>query len=132
MVWVQGECQVIRDENGKPLFLQGIAFDITHIKRSAQIEEAKLEAEAANRAKSEFLARMSHEIRTPLNGVVGMIDLMRATELTPVQHRYATLAREAGDAALTVINDILDFSKIEAGKVEIEAIEFDLAKLWRI
>ena len=128
VVWVQGECQVIRDEDGRPLFLQGIAFDITHLKRSAQIEEAKQSAEAANRAKSEFLARMSHEIRTPLNGVVGMIDLLRATGMTASQQRYAQLAREAADALLNVINDILDFSKIEAGKVEIEAIEFDLPR----
>src|ERR1700722_3944303 len=77
IVWVQGECQLIRDENGKPLFLQGIGFDITHLKNVAIVEEAKRAAEAANSAKSEFLARMSHEIRTPLNGVVGMIDLLR-------------------------------------------------------
>jgi PAS domain S-box-containing protein len=129
VVWVQGECQIVRDEQGRPLFLQGIAFDITHLKRAAQIEEAKLTAEAASRAKSEFLARMSHEIRTPLNGVVGMIDLLRATELTPSQQRYARLARESADNLMQVINDILDFSKIEAGKVDIEAIPFDFHKV---
>jgi len=129
IVWVQGECQVIRDETGRPLFLQGIAFDITHLKRAAQIEEDKLSAEAASRAKSEFLARMSHEIRTPLNGVVGMIDLLRSTELTDSQQRYARLARESADNLMQVINDILDFSKIEAGKVDIEAIPFDFHKL---
>ena len=129
VVWVQGECQLIRDDEGRPLYLQGIAFDITHRKQATQVEEAKLAAEAANRAKSEFLARMSHEIRTPLNGVVGMIDLMRATGMTDIQERYAQLAREAADALMNVINDILDFSKVEAGKVEIENIEFDLHKL---
>jgi Amt family ammonium transporter len=129
-VWVQGDCQVIRDEtDGRPLFLQGIAFDITHLKRAAQVEEDKRAAEAANSAKSEFLARMSHEIRTPLNGVVGMIDLLRATGMTELQRRYASLARDAADALMDVINDILDFSKIEAGKVEIESIEFDLHKV---
>ena len=129
VVWVQGQCQVIRDADGKPLFLQGIAFDITHLKQAARVEEAKLAAEAANSAKSEFLARMSHEIRTPLNGVVGMIDLLRDTGLTQVQQRYTELAREASDSLLTVINDVLDFSKIEAGKVEVESVEFDLPKL---
>jgi Amt family ammonium transporter len=129
VIWVQGECQLIRDDEGRPLYLQGIAFDITHRKQSTMIEEAKLAAEAANRAKSEFLARMSHEIRTPLNGVVGMIDLLLATGMSEIQERYANLARNAGDALMNVINDILDFSKIEAGKVEIEAIEFELDKL---
>jgi Amt family ammonium transporter len=129
VIWVQGECQLIRDDEGRPLYLQGIAFDITHRKQATQVEEAKLAAEAANRAKSDFLARMSHEIRTPLNGVVGMIDLMRATGMTDIQERYAQLAREAADALMNVINDILDFSKVEAGKVEIENIEFDLHKL---
>ncbi len=129
IVWVQGECQLLRDDNGRATLLQGVAFDITHLKRAALVEEEKLAAEAANRAKSEFLARMSHEIRTPLNGVVGMIDLLANTTLTDVQHRYAKLAREAADSLLVVINDILDFSKIEAGKVEIEAIEFDLHRM---
>jgi PAS domain S-box-containing protein len=129
IVWVQGECQLIRDEDGRPLFLQGIAFDITHLKTAATAQEARLAAEAANSAKSEFLARMSHEIRTPLNGVVGMIDLLAATSLTDMQARYAELAREAASSLLLVINDILDFSKIEAGKVEVESIEFDLHKI---
>jgi len=128
IVWIQGECQLIRDDEGRPLFLQGIAVDITHLKRAAEAEEAKRAAEANNAAKSEFLARMSHEIRTPLNGVVGMIDLLCDTNMTEVQQRYAQLARDAANALLAVINDILDFSKIEAGKVEIEQIEFDLRK----
>ena len=129
IVWVQGECQLIRDRTGRPILLQGIAFDITHLKQAALIQEEKLAAVAANRAKSDFLARMSHEIRTPLNGVVGMIDLLRATGMTDIQERYTKLAREAADSLLDVINDILDFSKIEAGKVEVENIEFELHKL---
>jgi PAS domain S-box-containing protein len=129
VIWVQGECQMIRDDNGKPIYLQGIAIDITERKQAAQVEEARLAAEAASLAKSQFLANMSHEIRTPLNGVVGMIDLLRATGMTKIQERYAQLAREAADSLLDVINDILDFSKIEADKVEIENIEFDLQKL---
>jgi len=129
IVWIQGECQVVRDDDGRPVFLQGVAFDISHIKRAADDVEARRAAQAASEAKSQFLARMSHEIRTPLNGVVGMIDLLKATDMTAVQQRYAQLARDAADSLMTVINDILDFSKIEAGKVEIEATEFDLHRL---
>jgi ammonium transporter, Amt family len=129
IIWVQGECQIIRDDDGRPLYLQGIAFDITHRKHASEFEEQKQAAETANRAKSDFLARMSHEIRTPLNGVVGMIDLLVATGMTEIQQRYAQLAREAADGLMAVINDILDFSKIEAGKIEIENIEFEPHKL---
>lgn len=92
----------------------------------AALREARDAAEAASRAKSEFLATMSHELRTPLNGVIGMTELLLHTELTQQQHRYASVAKHSGDMLLCLINDILDFSRIEAGKIELEATEFDL------
>ncbi len=95
-----------------------VATDVTDRKR------ALAEAVEASSAKSAFLANMSHEIRTPLNGVIGMLELLRGTDLTGEQREYARTAASSGDALLSVINDILDFSKIEAGRVDLDAYDF--------
>jgi signal transduction histidine kinase/PleD family two-component response regulator/HPt (histidine-containing phosphotransfer) domain-containing protein len=95
-------------------------------RKSEQLEAARQGAEAANHAKSQFLATVSHELRTPLNGVLGMTHLLLGTDLDARQRRYARTAHASADVLLRLINDILDFSKIEAGKLELEHIDFDL------
>lgn len=83
-------------------------------------------AEAANEAKSRFLATMSHEIRTPMNGVMGMAELLSETELTALQRHYVDVIKSSGETLLHIINDVLDVSKIEVGKLELESIAFDV------
>jgi len=115
------------EQNGRISRLVGISMDITDRKHAEEaIRRSKTDAEQANAAKSDFLARMSHEIRTPMNGVIGMAHLLMGTELTPQQRGYAQIVRISADALLALINDILDFSKIEAGKLELRPSDFDL------
>jgi signal transduction histidine kinase len=99
--------------------------------RTQELETAKEGAEAANIAKSAFLATMSHEIRTPLNGVLGMAQAMGADELSPVQTERLEVIRQSSQVLLAILNDILDLSKIESGKLELETIEFDLETVVR-
>ncbi|MFN8588714.1 MAG: ATP-binding protein [Candidatus Eisenbacteria bacterium] len=103
---------------------------LSDLQRNAgDLVTARDQAQAANKAKSEFLATMSHEIRTPLNGVIGVADLLAHTEMAEEQHRLVEIIRSSGEALLSVINDVLDFSKIEAGRMSLEEAPYEPERL---
>lgn len=117
------------NDKGKPSGFDATFRDITARKNEEQeLIKAKIDAEEASRAKSEFLAMMSHEIRTPMNGILGMSSVLKDTELNRDQSEYLEIMEQSGKSLLKIINDILDFSKIEAGRMELESIPFDLEK----
>lgn len=118
---------VVRDVHGNPQSMIGINFDVTdHKLIEIELAKAKQDAEAATKAKSKFLANMSHELRTPMNGVLGITELLAATNLTEEQQDFVQIIQHSGDTLLAIVNDILNFSKIEAGMMTLEAKEFGL------
>jgi PAS domain S-box-containing protein len=130
--WLHNIVKPVRDTTGKVVRFFGATVDITQRKRAEEeLRAAKQAAEAANRAKTEFLANVSHELRTPLNGIFGTVELLRATELSPTQRDYVGLAQNSAELLLAIINDLLDFAKVESGKLELEAVGFSLRQLLR-
>ncbi len=136
-VWHSGRHVPDVNEDGAVVGTYTVFFDITQRALAEQrlreneheLRAAKEAAEAASKAKSQFVANMSHEIRTPMNGVLGMAELLLDTQLDGKQRRFAEAIFRSGSSLLGIINDILDFSKIEAGKMELDCVEFDLRRL---
>ncbi len=127
IVWIAMSSSLQRDAAGGPAYVIAILQDISDRKRlESELRYAKEAAEAANRAKDEFLANVSHEIRTPFGAILGMTDLVLDTPLTDDQRQCLTTARSAADSLLGLVEDLLDFEKIEAGKLELAPAEFSL------
>ena len=121
--WIAWREGLVRADAGQPAELQCVGRDVTdRTETERALGEARDQADAANRAKSRFLAMASHEIRTPLNGIIGMSGLLLDTALTPEQTTYAKAVKTSGDALLSLIEELLDYSKIEAGKIDLERV----------
>ena len=137
IVWRSGDVRhlqaaghVVRDASGRATRVIGVNLDVTQQRSSEDsLREAKQAAESASVAKSAFLANMSHEIRTPMNAILGMLALLRKTEMTPRQADYAGKTESAARSLLGLLNDILDFSKAEAGKMTLDPQPFAVERL---
>ena len=129
-LFVEQSVALKKNAQGDPVGFVSVVRDCTARKRYEQeLARAKEIAEAASRAKSEFVANMSHEIRTPMNGILGMTELALSTSLTEEQREFLSMVKSSADALLVIINDILDYSKIEAGKIILDNVTFDLSEV---
>ena len=127
--WILARGTLIKRETELSTRMVGINMDVTDRKVAEEaLRQAKENAEAASRAKSQFLANMSHEIRTPMNGVLGLVELLLRCPLSDKERNLTESIRRSGRVLLTLINDILDFSKIEAGKLQLETIPFEVRR----
>ena len=135
--WAALSVRLVKGEDLKASHFEGVLVDISDRKNMEEelkeinmhLQEALIRAEEASTAKTEFLANMSHEIRTPMNGIIGMLSLLKDTELSDEQRHFCLVALNSANSLLALLNDILDLSKIEAGKLELEELEFDIYEL---
>ncbi len=127
VIWLEGNPTVMRDDTGQPIAIISTFRDVTERReREDALAAARIEAEAATEAKTDFLSNMSHEIRTPLNGILGFTKLVCETDLNEEQADYLNNIRSAGTMLREIVDDILDFSKVEAGRIEIDTVPFSL------
>jgi PAS domain S-box-containing protein len=131
VVWIHGEAKIVRDTFGRPLFIQGIGYDITGMKRiEEELRQARDEAEHANRAQSQFLSRTSHELRTPLNAVIGFAQLLQMAErLDSDDQESVEEILKAGRHLLELINEILDISSIDSGQMTLSVTSVSVNEL---
>ncbi|WP_459923571.1 ATP-binding protein, partial [Desulfatiferula olefinivorans] len=127
--WMSISARAVSDDDGAVRFVEGSIIDISDRKEKEEAEKRQKAADAANQAKTMFIARMSHELRTPLNSVLGMTDMLMETHPSEDQVEYIRMLQSSGEFLESIINDILDFSKIEAQQLILEAIPFDLSKI---
>ncbi|MCP3926374.1 MAG: response regulator [Desulfobacterales bacterium] len=128
-IWLSMSAKTVKDANGKIIYYEGSLKNISDLKEKKRAERKQKEADAANRAKTNFLAKMSHEIRTPLNSILGMAELLEHTKCNKDQTEYINVLQSSGEFLQVIINDILDFSKIEADQLDLEVIPFNIINI---
>ncbi len=129
VIWISENAWGVRSAAGELVYFEGFVEDITEQKRGEKVARQREAAAATSQAQSQFMANISHEIRTPLNGVIGMLELLRGTELSLQQQRYVRVAGVSADSLLSLLNDVLDFSEIEAGRLEFDRSDYNLHQL---